>query len=120
MLPHTLGHLLASHQDRPHHEVVEGILKHLVGREHFLDDRDGHLRHQVPDRVPLRKRQRDKVTFNSFITGFPQKSHNKIPRFFHGFSMTIYAVFHDARKANTEDHRAYSLHITQKESQISF
>ena len=31
-------------------------------------------------------------------TGFPQKYDNKIP---HDFSMTIYAVFRDAKKANT-------------------
>ena len=30
--------------------------------------------------------------------------------------MTIDAVFHDARKANTEDHRAYSSHV-RNESQ---
>ena len=34
-------------------------------------------------------------------------------------SITIYAVFHDARKANTENNRTYSSH-TRKESQISF
>ena len=46
---------------------------------------------------------------------FPQKSHNKI----HDISMTLYAVFHDARTANTENHRAYSSQI-RKESQIYF
>ena len=33
--------------------------------------------------------------------------------------MTIYTVFHDARKANTDNIRTYSSH-TRKESQIYF
>ena len=41
------------------------------------------------------------------ITGTTQKSDNKSPR---EFSITVYAVFHDARRASTEDHRAYSSH----------
>ena len=48
-----------------------------------------------------------------------QGSHRNLIIKFHDFSMTIYAVFHDARKANIEDHHVYTSHI-QKESQISF
>ena len=51
--------------------------------------------------------------------GSIQGSHRNPIIKFHDFSMTIYAVFHDGRKANTEDHRVYSSHI-RKESKISF
>ena len=46
-----------------------------------------------------------------------QGSHRNVIINFHDFSMTIYTVFHDARKANTEDHNAYSTH-TRTESNI--
>ena len=48
-----------------------------------------------------------------------QGSHRNLIIKFHDFSMTIYAIFHDARKANTENNRTYSSH-TRKESQIYF
>ena len=48
-----------------------------------------------------------------------QGSHKNLIIKFHDFSMTIYAIFHDARKANTENNRTYASH-TRKESQISF
>ena len=44
-----------------------------------------------------------------------QGSHRNMIIKFHDFSTTIYAVFHDARKANTEDHHTYSSH-TRKEN----
>ena len=48
------------------------------------------------------------LTQNHFyIRNFIINSDNKILGIFHDFSMTVYSVFHDARKANTENHCAY-------------
>ena len=59
---------------------------------------------------------------NNSSSNETQGSHrNRIIKF-HYIFMTIYAVFHDVRKADTEDHCAYSSYILyiRKESQISF
>ena len=47
-----------------------------------------------------------------------QGSHRNLIIKFHDFSLTMYAVYHDARKADTEDHRAYSTH-TRKDNFFS-
>ena len=53
------------------------------------------------------------------LGGLPQKSYNEIMSLFHDFSMTICAVFHDARKENTEDHlRMFITYMKRKSSLI--
>ena len=50
-----------------------------------------------------------------------QGSHRNLIIKFHDFSMTIYTVFHDARKANTEDHSTYSTeHIHENKLRFLF
>ena len=61
----------------------------------------------------------DMSTITQLLDMLSQGSHRNTIIKFHDFSTTIYALFHDDRKANTEDHRPYSPHI-RKESQISF
>ena len=71
---------------------------------------DRHPTVEILD-VQARSSLQQFATETSAMSGFLQKSDNKIP----WLSMTIYTVFHDARKANTEDHmRIFITYTKQK------